>query len=166
MGPTGAQGPMGAMGLQGTAGPVGAQGPAGPAGPMGPQGPTGPEGLSGATGLQGPTGATGPQGPAGATGPQGPVVFAIAGLEIVSVSSVSDNTTPKTVVATCPDGKILILGGARIDTAPGNSNLAVYASYPSAANTWTATGVETDPNVATPWSVSAHVICAVVQPSP
>jgi hypothetical protein len=77
---------------------------------------------------------------------------------------VLDDTNPKTVTATCPTGKLLVGGGAQIDSAAVNINLALYASSRSAADTWKAIGVATDPNVATPWGVSAQAICAVVQP--
>jgi hypothetical protein len=165
-GPAGPPGPAGAAGPAGPTGPTGANGPGGPVGPTGPQGPAGAAGVAGPagpTGPQGPTGATGPDGPVGPTGPQGPAGPAIAGLEIVSASSVIDDTNPKTVTATCPTGKILLGGGAQITNSAGNNNIALFASYPSATDTWTGTGVATDPNVGT-WSLSAHAICAVVQP--
>jgi hypothetical protein len=80
----------------------------------------------------------------------------------VTASSVSNTTGPKTVTVTCPSGKILLGGGARI-SASSDNNLALAASYPSGATTWTAVGVETD-SVGSNWAIVAYGICALVQP--
>ena len=71
VGPTGAQGPVGATGATGAMGPTGATGAIGPSGPQGTTGPSGIAGINGSTGATGPSGIAGSTGPAGATGPSG-----------------------------------------------------------------------------------------------
>jgi hypothetical protein len=100
-------------------------------------GATGATGAQGATGPQGATGDTGPvgpQGPAGAAGAAG-----VSGWQRVSSSltcgSASSVCGPLTV--TCGAGRSVLGGGAHYPaTSPGSRS--IYASWPSAANAWTA----------------------------
>jgi hypothetical protein len=46
---------------------------------------------------------------------------------------------------TCPVGKILLGGGARVTTNGAKENIALTESYPSASNAWTAVGTVTGP---------------------
>ena len=81
----------------------------------------------------------------------------------VTETSVNDSETEKAVTATCPPGKEVIGGGARIN-APAAVNVALNQSYgPSNANnsrtTWIASGREPVAEVGN-WQVVAYAICA------
>lgn len=81
----------------------------------------------------------------------------------VTETSVNDSETEKSVTATCPAGKEVIGGGARINS-PSSVNVAVSASYPliTASNSragWIASGHET-PTEAGNWQVVAYAVCA------
>jgi hypothetical protein len=100
-------------------------------------GATGATGAQGATGPQGATGDTGPvgpQGPAGAAGAAG-----VSGYVRVSSSLTcgSSSSVCGPLTTSCPAGKSVLGGGVNYPaTQPGSR--FVYASYPSAANQWTA----------------------------
>ena len=181
IGPQGDRGARGAAGLQGALGPIGLTGPAGDAGPQGQIGLTGADGAVGAAGpqgargvkgdqgnvgpqgtigLTGPAGAVGPQGVAGAsgaTGPQGPVGTGIGGHGIVTAASAS-NSSNKSVTVSCGTGKV-VLGGGALMPAGFEGNLAIYSTYPSAANAWTVQAVENDA-INSNWSFTAYAVCA------
>jgi hypothetical protein len=89
-------------------------------------------------------------------GPQGPP--GVSGLEIVSVASATDSSTPKSVTVTCPGAKRVIGGGARA-IGTGAAEVAVSESYPASANQWTALAREINA-VGSSWSVSAYALCA------
>ena len=76
-----------------------------------PQGPPGPAG---------PQGSPGPQGPAGPTG--------ASGYQVITQASPSNSSTPKSLTATCPQGKVVIGGGARSFGAFGQA--AIWLSGP------------------------------------
>ena len=181
IGPQGDRGARGAAGLQGALGPIGLTGPAGDAGPQGQIGLTGADGAVGAAGpqgargvkgdqgnvgpqgtigLTGPAGAVGPQGVAGAsgaTGPQGPVGTGIGGHGIVTAASAS-NSSNKSVTVSCGTGKV-VLGGGALMPAGFEGNLAIYSTYPSAANAWSVQTVENDA-INSNWSFTAYAVCA------
>ena len=178
IGPQGDRGARGAAGLQGAQGPIGLTGPAGDAGPQGQIGLTGADGAAGPQGargvkgdqgnagpqgpigLTGPAGAVGPQGVAGAsgaTGPQGPVGTGIGGHGIVTAASAS-NSSNKSVTVSCGTGKV-VLGGGALMPAGFEGNLAIYSTYPSAANAWTVQAVENDA-ISSNWSFTAYAVCA------
>jgi Collagen triple helix repeat (20 copies) len=141
----GAQGPSGSQGVRGSTGLQGPIGPAGPQGPQGEQGEPGPAGPQGDPGPQGDQGDPGPQGPPGAPGPQGDPGPAgaqlVTGTPVTSAANAARNTTV-TATATCPAGKVALGGGALVTTtATAKERALLTASYPSAANTWTAVGV-------------------------
>ena len=157
-------------------------------GARGATGPPGPAGATGAKGEAGAAGATGPQGPAGADG--GPAVItdgavgsaALAdgsvtagklapdaihatqhlGLQIIRTETASDSTTPKTLHASCPAGKLLIGGGGgAID------GLGVPALFPVALShngflftgtSWVVRGYETT-DVPNSWQLFAYAVC-------
>ena len=89
----------------------------------------------------------------------------MSALELVTATSASDSTTPKTQTVSCPGGKKALGGGGSIIVSGGpNTDLAIQASQPSGGSpptVWSVTGVETDA-VAANWSVTAFVICATV----
>jgi hypothetical protein len=105
----------------------------------------------------GPAGPAGPQGPAGPAGPQG--APGVAALEIVMASTASDSTGSKIAEATCPGGKVLVGGGARIVGAAGNT--ALDESYPLSQVKWRATATEVNVTGVN-WRVDAFAICAAV----
>lgn len=81
----------------------------------------------------------------------------------VTETSVNDSEAEKSVTATCPAGKEVIGGGARINS-PSSVAVAVSASYPltTATNTrvgWIASGHEA-PTEPGNWQVVAYAICA------
>jgi hypothetical protein len=135
-GPPGAAGPAGPMGLTGPTGPAGPQGPqgaiglTGPAGSMGPVGPQGPQGAIGLTGPAGSTGPVGPQGPIGLTGPAGPEgPPGAGGAGQMDPSSFRLFQCAGRISCKCPDGQILISGGAKCPTEGFAAPFLMY-SYP------------------------------------
>jgi hypothetical protein len=111
-------------------------------------GPAGPAGPAGAPGAVGTTGAVGPQGAPG-----------VSGLEIVTTQSANDSAGSKVIGASCPAGKQLLGGGARIVGAAGS--VALDESYPLTATQWRATATEVVATGAN-WYVNAYAICATV----
>jgi hypothetical protein len=175
----GARGAAGAPGAQGPGGPPGARGPTGMAGTPGAKGATGVRGATGAkgatgagagskgptgaigpTGAQGPTGARGVTGEKGATGPRGPT--GQVGSQIItatpaSLTSPVTNAETLTSTATCPDGTILLGGGASIVHSANNLG-AIEISQP-VANTWTARAIVTLGGNGG-FSVTAYAVCS------
>lgn len=92
------------------------------------------------------------------TGPAGKP--GVSGLEIVTLASASDSSTPKTAVATCPAGKKVVAGGARA-TGAGATEVSVSESYPSSATQWTALAREVNA-AAPPWMLTTYAVCAIV----
>lgn len=107
----------------------GAQGEPGPEGPQGEQGPTGPPGPQG------------DQGPAGADG-------------VVSAALVTLRSCVDSYQCACPDGELLLSGGASCD-----KNQYLYSSTPTDKVTWAArceifsSGADTPPG-------SINLLCA------
>jgi len=112
-------------------------------------------GIPGPAGSQGPAGPAGPQGAAGPAGPQGSP--GVSGVQIVSADSASDSTAFKPIDVSCPGGKKLLGGGARLYGATGD--VALDESYPTDATTWHAYGSEIVAT-AVSWHVTAYAICA------
>ena len=141
--PLNGQGGTGPQGPQGDPGPAGPQGPQGDAGPAGPQGP---QGDPGTAGVQGPQGAAGEKGDAGPVGPQGPQgepgpsgAQRIEGA-VVSSPAAYGSGNQTTATATCPEGKTILGGGARVTSSNGaeDGRVILSSSYPSDDHTWTA----------------------------
>jgi hypothetical protein len=106
--------------------------PAGPAGPAGPQGPPGPKGSPG-----------------------------VSGLQRVDASTSSSSANSQSVVATCPSGKRIVGGGARV-TGNGANKVSINENFPdSDGNKWNAKAVEVVATGAT-WQVQAYGLCARV----
>lgn len=127
---------------RGPVGPQGAAGAMGTTGPQGQQGNTGPQGSQGATGAAGPAGPAGATGATGATGAAGPAGSQLVTGTPVTSAPAAARQTLITATATCPVGKVLLGGGARITTTATQKDRAeLVSSYPSAADTWTAIGV-------------------------
>jgi hypothetical protein len=117
---------------------------------VGPQGDPGPAGADGADG------AVGPQGPPGADGADG----GIAGQEIVAGAASADNESAKTVTADCPIGKVVVGGGFRTSDVSDPAEIVITGSYPSDADTWTATGSVDGTGGDRSYSLQAYAICA------
>lgn len=97
-----------------------------------------------------PAGPTGPQGPAGSPG--------LSAVERIEASSANNSVTPKVAEITCPAGKRLIGGGARVNG--GTPKVALWASYPDNDNVYRARATETDAFIPN-WSLTVFAICAV-----
>ena len=93
------------------------------------------------------------------TGPAGPP--GVSALEIVTLASASDSSTPKTAIATCPAGKKLVAGGARA-TGTGAVEVAVSESYPASATQWTGLAREINA-VGSTWMLTTYALCAIVR---
>ena len=127
-------------------------------------GPVGPAGPPGSPGLRGPAGPAGADGIAGAPGPAGPT--GVSGLVMVSATSSSNSSEPKTATSTCPAGKKAIGGGGRLTLADAGDidDVVVVQQYPSGGDpptAWTAEAAEVA-KTSKDWSVTAFVICADV----
>ena len=100
----------------------------------------------------------GPQGPPGPAGPAGP---GVGGLERRSDQTSTDSTNSKSTTATCPSGKRVFGGGARV-TGDGAANVTVSESFPdSSLDRWNAVARESDATDAT-WQLSVYALCATV----
>jgi hypothetical protein len=100
-----------------------------------------------------PAGPTGPQGPAGPAGQPG-----LSAVERIDTSSPNNSTSPKVLSITCPAGKRLIGGGARVNG--GSPKVALWASFPDNDNVYRANASETDAFIPS-WSLTVWAICAV-----
>ena len=81
----------------------------------------------------------------------------MSAVQIVTADS-ADNSVPfKPIDVTCPGGKKVLGGGARLFGAGGD--VAIDESYPTDASTWHAVGYEVI-GTALSWHISAYAICA------
>ncbi len=130
-------------------------------------GQVGDDGAQGIQGTQGAPGSTGPQGPVGiqgvpgVTGPAG-----VSELQIVPGIASADTSALRTVVATCPSGKVAVGGGYETSNVSSASNIAIFNSYPSSPTEWTASGTTIVVGGDTSYSLTAYVICATSTPIP
>ena len=81
----------------------------------------------------------------------------LSGLEIATLASAQDSSTPKVVLVTCPVGKRPISSAHRV-TGGGASSIAVTESYPNSATQWTMRAVES-PATGSSWMLTAQVFC-------
>jgi hypothetical protein len=93
------------------------------------------------------------------TGPAGPP--GVSALEIVTLATAADSSTPKSATASCPAGKKVVAGGARA-TGTGAVEVAVSESYPSSATQWSALAREINP-IGSTWMLTTYALCAVVR---
>ena len=97
--------------------------------------------------------------PAGPTGPQGPP--GISGLQRVDVATPSSNANSKTVVATCPTGKKVVGGGARV-IGNGAGVVSITESFPDSDGVhWNSKANEVVGTALT-WQLQAYALCATV----
>ncbi|HKY90587.1 MAG TPA: hypothetical protein VJM11_06075 [Nevskiaceae bacterium] len=153
IGPTGATGDTGAKGNKGDTGAEGPQGVQGDIGPIGPTGPKGNKGDTGDTGAVGATGATGDRGPRGFPG--------VSGRVTATQASGNNSVSPRTVTATCPEGKLAIGGGAALTgTGATTEKVGLVSDTLSGDNAWTATAAELYKNTPSTWILTVTVVCA------
>ena len=107
----------------------------------------------------GPPGPRGPQGPPGPRGPTGPA--GVSGLERRDAATSTSASDSKSVVASCPSGKRVVGGGARV-TGLGANNVSITESYPdSNGDRWNAKAAEVVAT-ASAWQLWAYALCATV----
>ena len=156
-GPQGIEGPKGDKGDPGQNGADGAPGAQGPPGERGDTGDPGQNGAEGQPGAQGPQGIQGSPGAQGVMGPPG----GISGLQWIVQSSSADSTDTKSASAVCPQGKIVLAGGAFV--SPSGAPLALRFSNVfvtnNALDTWIAEASETSPT-AQNWAIQVNALCA------
>ena len=84
----------------------------------------------------------------------------LSGLELAAAATATDSSSPKVVVATCPAGKRVVGGAARVTgTAANNGDVVVTELFPSAANQWTVRALEPTA-VGASWMLTAQALCA------
>jgi hypothetical protein len=88
-----------------------------------------------------------------------PAPAGVAGLEVVTVATVLDSSSPKSAVVNCPAGKKVIGGGARA-TGGGAVEVAVSEAYPSSTTQWTTLAREVNATGAS-WTLTAYAFCAL-----
>jgi hypothetical protein len=91
-------------------------------------------------------------------GPQG--VPGVSGFELVTATSGSNNTSPKTVTATCPAGKVVLGGGYMTTTVTQASALQ---NGPVTNATWTVRVAENQTGTPT-WTLNVTVACVTALP--
>ncbi|MGZ4383442.1 MAG: hypothetical protein ACXVY3_02475 [Gaiellaceae bacterium] len=120
---------------------------AGPRGLTGPAGPAGPAGAAGAKGDKG------DKGDAGAAG--------VSGLERRDAANGPDSTN-KAVDVTCPSGKKVVGGGARVVGA-GMVNVAITEAWPDGdGTTFHTRAAEVGTGTAVNWTLQGYALCATV----
>ena len=103
-------------------------------------------------------GGTFPAGPAGPTGPAGPAgPPGLSGVERVEFTSPNNHQPIKSYSMTCPAGKRLLGGGARLN--PSLVGVGIAQSYPDNDNIYRVTAREFVANPSS-WSVTVFAICA------
>ena len=93
-------------------------------------------------------------------GPPGPP--GISDYEGVSTLSDENSESPKSVTATCPEGKSIVGGGVKAFIGGGSiALLGIIESRPVGAE-WKATVTEISGGTAADWSLEARAICVTV----
>jgi hypothetical protein len=158
-GQRGARGNDGAKGDKGNAGATGATGPKGEKGDKGDAGAPGALGPQGAAGAQGATGAAGAQGAAGAPG-------GVSGYQVITreLDEGAETTVSYLRYVTtdpCPDGKVLVGGGAHLDedSNTGNQYPDLWESYPGPHSWYVSVRSSDDHAFAVPYTIVVYSIC-------
>ena len=87
------------------------------------------------------------------------VFSGLSGLELVTVVTAQDSSSPKIALVNCPAGKRAVGAAYRVTGAAVNSgDVAVTEFYPSSATQWTARAIETTA-VGTSWMLTAQASC-------
>lgn len=122
--------------------------PRGPVGPRGPMGPPGPPGEDGADGPPGPPGEQGEPGPPGST---------TITSTVLSSSTTSNGSSPKSLTVGCVNGGALLGGG--YNTSVHDTDLILARSSPLGTNSWTAEVAEEQGYNGGNWSLTVYVVC-------
>lgn len=129
-------------------------------GPQGPEGPEGPQGPQGEQGEQGPQGEQGEQGPQGEQGEPGNITADM--VTVVTATSEENSTTLKSEFVDCPEGTVLIGGGAHaevVDEVDPGFGVVLDSSHP-VGNQWFGSAREhTAPGTTADWVLSVYAIC-------
>jgi len=86
-------------------------------------------------------------------------------IRMVTETSASDSTSPKTVAANCAIGEEIVGGGANIDGGTAPENIVLQDSHPDqsdpgdAFDNWVAIAVETDADAGN-WTLTTYALCA------
>ena len=86
-------------------------------------------------------------------------------IRMVTETSASDSTSPKTVTANCASGEEIVGGGANIEGGTAPENIVLQDSHPDQSNpgdpfdNWVAVAVETDADAGN-WTVTTYALCA------
>jgi hypothetical protein len=84
----------------------------------------------------------------------------VNGVEQVSATSPSNSTSPKTASATCPDGKVAVGGGARIQGSFTNIALDESRQHFTRTHEWVASAHEVNPTENT-WRLDVYAVCVL-----
>jgi hypothetical protein len=128
-------------------------------------GPPGPAGPQGAVGLQGPQGAKGDPGPAGPAG----TIDATSIVASTTVTSAPDAAVGTVLVAnaSCPDGKLLLSGGAEVSASSGQADrdVELRSSFPLSKTEWQTVAVVTRPlGAGVSMTLKPYVVCGTPAP--
>ena len=86
-------------------------------------------------------------------------------IRMVTETSASDSTSPKTVTANCASGEEIVGGGANIEGGAAPENIVLQDSHPDqsdpgdAFDSWVAVAVETDADAGN-WTLTTYALCA------
>ena len=86
-------------------------------------------------------------------------------IRMVTESSASDSTSPKTVAANCGGGEQIVGGGANIEGGTAPENIVLQDSHPDQSDpgdpfdNWVAVAVETDADAGN-WTLTTYALCA------
>ncbi len=98
----------------------------------------------------------------GLTGAQG--APGVSGYALATGTSGSNNTSEKTVTATCAAGKSVLGGGyATVGLTAGSSGVVVYQDGPSSTTAWTVRVREIQTGTPT-WTLNVTAICVTALP--
>jgi hypothetical protein len=87
------------------------------------------------------------------------VMPGLSGLEMVTVASAQDSSSPKVVLVNCPAGKRVVGAGTRVTGTPvTNGNVAMTESYASSVSQWTVRAIETTA-AGSSWMLTAQAFC-------
>jgi hypothetical protein len=85
----------------------------------------------------------------------------ISGLQRVVGTTAMSSVNSKSVTVSCPSGKRVVGGGARV-AGSGSNRISVVESYPDANESkWNARATEVVSTTAT-WELEAYALCAIV----
>ena len=100
-----------------------------------------------------------PAGPPGPRGPAGPP--GISGLQRFDAATSSSSANSKSVVVTCPSGKRVVGGGARV-TGNGSPKVSITENFPdSDGDKWNGKANEVVATSAA-WQLQVYALCATV----